>query len=83
MWNRHPACSILAFLEMSICEPDLFLTNREGAKSAKKEEEEGLRGEYDPFDAFFEDGNVEVDEKAQAVFGHFKIRDNLGFVDGS
>jgi hypothetical protein len=37
LWNRHPACSILAFLEMSICELDLFLTNREGAKSAKEE----------------------------------------------
>ena len=41
-----------------------FLTNREGAKSAKKEKEEGLRWENYAFDAFFEDRNVEVDQKA-------------------
>jgi len=41
-----------------------FLMNREDAKSAKKEEEEGLRCENYAFDAFFEDGNVEVDQKA-------------------
>lgn len=73
----------LSFVSSRFVFFESFLTNRESAKSVKEEEEEGLRFENYAFDAFFEDGNVEVYEKIQAVFNHFKIGDNLGFADGS
>ncbi len=49
----------------------------------EKREEGKLRCENYAFDAFFEDRNVEVDEKGEGVFGHFEIGDDLGFMDGS
>lgn len=52
--------------------------NRESAKSTKEE----LRREDDAFDAFFEDGDVEVDQKTEGMFGHFQVGDYLGFIDG-
>jgi succinate dehydrogenase flavin-adding protein (antitoxin of CptAB toxin-antitoxin module) len=41
----------------------------------------GLRREDDALDAFFEDGDVKVDQKAKRKFGRFKIRHDLGIVN--
>lgn len=48
------------------------LTNHEGTKNTKEEkEEEELRGKNDAFNAFFEDGDVKIDEKTKRTISHF------------
>ena len=46
--------------------------NHEGTKNTKEEkEEEELRGKNDPFNAFFEGGDVKIDEKTKRTISHF------------
>jgi hypothetical protein len=48
------------------------LKNHEGTKNTKEEkEEEELRGKNDAFNAFFEDGDVKIDEKTKRTISHF------------
>ena len=48
-----------------------LITNHEDTKNTKEEKEEELRGKNDAFNAFFEDGNIKIDEKTKRTISHF------------
>jgi hypothetical protein len=60
-----------------------FASRREGAKYAKEKLRRRIRREDNTFDALFEDRDVKVDEKGKGMFGHFEVRKDLSFMDGS
>jgi len=61
---------MVIFIQYITCNKELM--NHEGTKNTKEEkEEEELRGENDAFNAFFENGDVKIDEKTKRTISHF------------